>query len=108
MSGFRFLPDIEISSTRSELTKNKVRKVEKNIMFSEVHNQRHKANDFFGDESHYSNQTDVSLTSASDLVTNVKSRGKLRKISSGYLLTGILDFIYNLFIYFIHILSYTL
>ena len=59
--------------------KNKVKKVEKNIMFSEVHNQRHRADDFFVDYPQYSNQSDVSLTSASDLGTNVKSEGKVKK-----------------------------
>ena len=59
--------------------KNKVKKVEKNIMFSEVHNQRPRADDFFGDYPQCSNQSDVSLTSASDLGTNIKSGGKVKK-----------------------------
>ena len=67
-----FLPDVDISPSHSELMKNKVRKVEKN-MFSEVHNQRPRADDFFVDYPQCSNQSDVSLTSASDLGTNVKS-----------------------------------
>ena len=69
-------------------------------MFSEVHKQRPRADDFFGDDPQCSNQTDVSLTSASDLETHVK-RGKLRRISSGYLLINVVDFVY------IYILLYT-
>ena len=74
-----FLPETEISPSRSELKKHKVKKVDKNIMFSEVHKQRPRADDFFGDIPQCSNQTDVLLTSASDLETNVKSRGKVKK-----------------------------
>ena len=74
-----FLPDIEISPSRSDLMKNKVKKVDKNIMFSDIHKQRPSADDFFGDIPQCSNQTDVSLTSASDLETNVKSKGKIKK-----------------------------
>ena len=74
-----FLPETEISPSRSELKKHKVKKVDKNIMFSEVHKQRPRADDFFGDITQCSNQTDVLLTSASDLETNVKSRGKVKK-----------------------------
>ena len=74
-----FLPDVDISLSRSELMKNKVKKVEKKIMFSEVHNQRPRADDFFVDYPQCSNQSDVSLTSASDLGTNVKSEGKVKK-----------------------------
>ena len=48
-------------------------------MFSEVHNQRPRADDFFVDYPQCSNQSDVSLTSASDLGTNVKSGGKVKK-----------------------------
>ena len=73
-----FLSDVDISHSRSELMKNKVKKVEKN-MFSEVHNQRPRADDFFVDYPQCSNQSDVSLTSASDLGTNVKSEGKVKK-----------------------------
>ena len=62
-----FLPDIEISPSRSNLMKHKVKKVDKNIMFSDIHKQRPSADDFFGDIPKCSNQTDVSLTSASDL-----------------------------------------
>ena len=61
-----FLPDIEISPSRSDLMKNKVKKVDKNIMFSDIYKQRPSADDFFGDIPQCSNQTDVSLTSASD------------------------------------------
>ena len=74
-----FLPDIEISPSRSDLMKNKVKKVDKNIMFSDIHKQRPSADDFFGDIPQCSNQSDVSLTSASDLGTNVKSKGKVKK-----------------------------
>ena len=74
-----FLPDIEISPSRSDLMKNKVKKVDKNIMFSDIHKQWPRADDFFGDIPQCSNQTDVSLTSASDLETNVKSKGKIKK-----------------------------
>ena len=48
-------------------------------MFSEVHKQRPRADDFFGDDPQCSNQTDVSLTSALDLETHVKSQGKVMK-----------------------------
>ena len=48
-------------------------------MFSEVHNQRPRADDFFVDYPQGFNQSDVSLTSSSDLGTNVKSEGKVRK-----------------------------
>ena len=48
-------------------------------MFSEVHEQRPRADAFFGDDPQYSNQTDESLTSASDLETHVKSKGKVKK-----------------------------
>ena len=41
--------------------------------------QRPKADDFFDDTPQCSNQTDVSLMSASDLETNVKSKGKVKK-----------------------------
>ena len=74
-------------------------------MFSEVHKQRPRADDFFGDIPQCSNQTDVLLTSASDLETNVKSRGKVKK---NIIMTSILDFNYYIFIYFIYTLSYIL
>ena len=74
-----FLPDIGISPSRSEMKKNKVLKVEKNIMYSDAHKQRQKSDDFFDDTLQCFNQTDASLTSASDLETNVKSRGKVTK-----------------------------
>ena len=74
-----FLPDIEISPSRSDLMKNKVKKVDKNIMFSDIHKQRPSADNFFGDIPQCSNQTGVSLTSASDLETNVKSKVKIKK-----------------------------
>ena len=81
-----FLPDIEIYPSRSDLMKNKVKKVDKNIMFSDIHKQRPSADDFFGDIPQCTNQTDVSLTSASDLEITLRAGGKLRRISSGYLL----------------------
>ena len=49
-------------------------------MYSDVHKQRSKSDDLFDDSTPQCfNQTDVSLTSASDLETNVKSRGKVKK-----------------------------
>ena len=48
-------------------------------MFSEVLKQRPRADGFFGDDRQCSNQTDVSLTSASDLETRVKSKRKVKK-----------------------------
>ena len=48
-------------------------------MYSDVHKQRLKSDYFFDDTPQCFNQTDVSLTSASDLETNVKSRGKVKK-----------------------------
>ena len=61
------------------MKKHKVKKGDKNIMFSEVHKQRPRADDFFGDDPQCSNQIDVSLTSASDFETHVKSKGKVKK-----------------------------
>ena len=49
-------------------------------MLSDVHNQRQRDDDFFVDVSQIPNQSDVSLTSASDLETHVKSKGKVQKI----------------------------
>ena len=74
-----FLPEAEISPRRSEMKNNKVKKFDKSIMFSDIHKQRPRAYDFFGDVPQGSNQTDVSLTSASDLETHVKSKGKVKK-----------------------------
>ena len=48
-------------------------------MYSDVHTPRPMADDLFGYVPHCSNQTDVSLTSASDLETNVKSKGEVKK-----------------------------
>ena len=48
-------------------------------MYSDVHKQRPKANDFFDDAPQCFNQTDGSLTSASDLETNVKNNGRVKK-----------------------------
>ena len=66
-----FLPDIEVSPSHSDFMKNKVKRVDKSIMFSDIHKQR--------PIPQCSNQTDVSLTSASDLETNVKNKGKIKK-----------------------------
>ena len=74
-----FLTDIEISPSRSELNKTKFKKVEKSIMYSDVHEQRPKADDLFDGAPQYANQTDVLLTSASDLETNVMNTGRLKK-----------------------------
>ena len=68
-----------LTPSRADLVKTKVKKVGKNVMFSDIHKQRPSADDFFGDIPQCSNQTDVSLTSASDLGTNVKSKGKIKK-----------------------------
>ena len=48
-------------------------------MYSDVHKQRLKADEFFDGVPQYFNQTDVSLKSASDLETNVKNKGRVRK-----------------------------
>ena len=48
-------------------------------MFSEVHKQRPRADYFFGDDPQCSNQTDISLTSASDWETHVKRGWKVKK-----------------------------
>ena len=48
-------------------------------MYSDVHKQRLKADDFFDGAPQYANQTDVLLTSASDLETNVMNKGRLKK-----------------------------
>ena len=56
------------------------------------------ADNLFRDVPQCSNQTDVSLTYASDLET----RGKLLRILSGYLLINVLYCISNLYILYIH------
>ena len=56
-----------------------VKKVDKSIMFSDIHKQQHRDDDIFGDVPHWSNQTRVSLTSTSDLETRVKSKGNVKK-----------------------------
>ena len=48
-------------------------------MYSDIHKQWPKADDFFNDAPQYANQTDVLLTSASDLKTNVMNKGRLKK-----------------------------
>ena len=48
-------------------------------MYSDGHKQRPKAADFFDGAPQYANQTDVLLTSASDLETNVMNKGRLKK-----------------------------
>ena len=49
-------------------------------MYSNVHKQRPRADDFVDDAPQYSNQTDVSLRTTSDLETNVKSKGVKKNI----------------------------
>ena len=46
-------------------------------MSYDIHKQQPVVDDFFGDVPQCPNQTDVSLMSASDLETHIKSRGKL-------------------------------
>ena len=48
-------------------------------MYSDVHKQRPKADDFIDGAPQYANQADVLLTSASDLETNVMNKGRLKK-----------------------------
>ena len=48
-------------------------------MFSDLHKQRPRADDFSGDVPHCTNQTDVSLRYASDMETNVRNRVKVKK-----------------------------
>ena len=48
-------------------------------MFSKVHKQRPRDDDLFADYLQCSNQSDVSLTSASDLGINIKIKGKVKK-----------------------------
>ena len=48
-------------------------------MYSDIHQQRPKADDFFDGAPQYANQTNVLLTSASDLETNVMNKGRLKK-----------------------------
>ena len=48
-------------------------------MYSDAHKQGLKADDFFDGATQYSNQTDVSLTTASDLETNVMSKERVKK-----------------------------
>ena len=47
-------------------------------MYSDVHKQQPKVDDFFDGAPQYANQTDVLLTSASDLETNVMNKGRLK------------------------------
>ena len=74
-------------------------------MYSDVHKQLPRADDLFDGAPQCSNQTDVSLTSASDLETNIKSEGRVKK---NILSINVQYCVYNLFIYFIHTLLYTL
>ena len=46
-------------------------------MLSDVHKQRPRADDLFGDVPQCSNQTDISLMSISDLETHVKCKEKV-------------------------------
>ena len=48
-------------------------------MYPNVHEQRLKTDDFFDGAPQYTNQTDVLLTSASDLETNVMNKERLKK-----------------------------
>ena len=48
-------------------------------MYSDVHKQRPRDDDFFDGAPQYANQTDGLLTSASDLETNVVNKGRLKK-----------------------------
>ena len=73
-----FLPEGAISPRRPEIN-IKAKKVDKSIMFSDIHKQRPRTEDFFGGVPQWSNQTDVSLTSASDLETHLKSKGTVKK-----------------------------
>ena len=70
-----FLPETEITHSRSERSKGSI----KILCFLKYIKQRPRADDFFGDDPQYSNQTDVSLTSASDLETRVKNKGEVKK-----------------------------
>ena len=76
-------------------------------MHSDVHKQRPKTDDFFDGAPQYANQTDVFLMSASDLETNAMNKGRLKKNINRFPVDNVQDCIYNLFIYFIHILLYT-
>ena len=49
------------------------------MMYSDVHKQRLKANNLFDGAPQYANQTDVLLTSASDLETDVMNKGRVKK-----------------------------
>ena len=73
------ITDIEIKPSRSELKKNTFEKVEKSILYSDVHKQRPIADDFFDGVPQQANQTDILLTSASDLETNVMNKRRLKK-----------------------------
>ena len=48
-------------------------------MYSDVPKQWQKADDSFDGAPQYANQTDVLLTSASDLETNVMNKGRVKK-----------------------------
>ena len=48
-------------------------------MYSDVHKQRPNTDDFFDGALQYANQTNVSLTSASALETNVMIKGRVKK-----------------------------
>ena len=60
-------------------------------MYSDVHKQRPKADDFFDGAPQYVNKTDVLLKSASDLETNVMNKRRL----SGRLLINVQNCIFN-------------
>ena len=48
-------------------------------MYSDVHKQRLRDDDFYCDTPQCSNQSDVSLLCASDLETNVKNKWNVKK-----------------------------
>ena len=48
-------------------------------MYSDVLKQRPKADDFFDGAPQYANQTDVFLTSASDLETIILNKGRFKE-----------------------------
>ena len=49
------------------------------MMYSDVHKQWPKGDDFFDGAPRFYKQSDVSLTSVSDLETNVKGKGRVKK-----------------------------
>ena len=70
---------MEISPSRSEMKKNKFKKWEKILCIRMYINNVRRPMISLMTPPQCSNQTDVSLMSASDLETNVKSKGKVKK-----------------------------